>query len=204
MELANHRELIVRQSREMLEVFTGFETANRYRVLTPEGQDVMYAYEDSGMMSRQFLGNNRPLSLHVLDSNREPILNANRGFFFFFSHLNVQDGSGAPIGSLKRKFAALKRKFVVLDAGGQQIAGLNGSIFRPHTFTLNNARGEEMGRIVKEWGGIMREGFTDADNFRIQFSDTERGEQTRLLLLASAFAIDLDFFEAKGSRHGIG
>ena len=204
MELSGYQELVVRQSREMLEVFTGFETANRYRVLTPEGQDVMYAYEDSGMMSRQFLGNNRPLSLHVLDSNREPILNANRGFFFFFSHLNVQDGNGAPIGSLKRKFGALKRKFVVLDTGEQQIAGLNGSIFRPHTFTLNNARGEEMGRIVKEWGGIMREGFTDADSFRIHFSDMERGEQTRLLLLASAFAIDLDFFEAKGSRHGIG
>ena len=204
MELAGYRELVVRQSREMLEVFTGFETANRYRVLTPEGQDVMYAYEDSGMLSRQFLGNNRPLSLHVLDSNREPILNANRGFFFFFSHLNVQDGNGAPIGSLKRKFGALKRKFVVLDTGDQQIAGLNGSIFRPHTFTLNNARGEEIGRIVKEWGGIMREGFTDADNFRIQFGDAAHGEHIRLLILASAFAIDLDFFEAKGSRHGIG
>ena len=204
MELANHQELIVRQTREMLEVFTGFETANRYRILTPEGQEAMYAYEDSGMLSRQFMGNHRPLSLHVLGSDGGNILNANRSFFWFLSHLNVQDGSGAPIGSLKRKFAALKRKFVVLDAGGQQIAGLNGSIFRPHTFTLNNARGEEMGRIVKEWGGIMREGFTDADNFRIQFSDTERGEQTRLLLLASAFAIDLDFFEAKGSRHGIG
>ena len=204
MELANHRELIVRQTREMLEVFTGFETANRYRILTPDGQEAMYAYEDSGMLTRQFMGNHRPLSLHVLGSDGGNILNANRSFFWFLSHLNVQDGSGAPIGSLKRKFAALKRKFVVLDAGGQQIAGLNGSIFRPHTFTLNNARGEEMGRIVKEWGGIMREGFTDADNFRIQFSDAERSEHIRLLLLASAFAIDLDFFEAKGSRHGIG
>ena len=204
MELSGYRELVVRQSREMLEVFTGFETANRYRVLTPEGQDVMYAYEDSGMLSRQFLGNNRPLSLHVLDSNGEPVLNASRGFFFFFSHLNVQDVNGAPIGSLNRKFGALKRKFTLLDAGGQQVAGLNGGIFRPFTFMLNNSRGDELGRIVKEWGGIMREGFTDADNFRIHFSDAARGEQIRLLLLASAFAIDLDFFEQKGSRHGLG
>ena len=204
MELASYQELVVRQTREMLEVFTGFETANRYRVLTPEGQEAMFAYEDSGMLSRQFLGTNRPLSLHILDGDGTPVLNANRGFFFFFSHLNVQDGNSTPIGSLNRKFGMLKRRFVVLDAGGQQIAGLNGSIFRPHTFTLNNARGEEMGRIVKEWGGIMREGFTDADNFRIQFSDAERSEHIRLLLIASAFAIDLDFFEAKGSRHGIG
>ena len=72
MELANHRELVVRQTREMLEVFTGFETANRYRILTPEGQEVMYAYEDSGFLGRQFLGNNRPLNLHILDSRRSP------------------------------------------------------------------------------------------------------------------------------------
>ena len=123
MELAGYRELVVRQSREMLEVFTGFETANRYRILTPEGQEVMYAYEDSGMLSRQFLGNNRPLSLHVLGSDGEPILNANRSFFFFFSHLNVQDGNGTPIGSLNRKFGALKRKFALLDAGGTADCG---------------------------------------------------------------------------------
>ena len=204
MELANHRELVVRQTREMLEVFTGFETANRYRILTPEGQEVMYAYEDSGFLGRQFLGTNRPLNLHILDADGTPILNADRKFFFFFSHLNVQDGNGSPVGSLKRQFGMLKRKFAVLDASGQQVAGLNGRIFRPFTFTLNNARGDELGRIVKEWGGIMREGFTDADNFRIHFTDMEGGDQTRLLLLASAFAIDLDFFEEKGSRQGIG
>lgn len=204
IDLANYQELVVRQTKEMLEIFTGFETANRYRILTPGGEEAMFAYEESGMLSRQFMGSHRPLSLHVIDNNGQPILNAYRNFFWFFSHLNVLDGSGAPLGSLHRKFGVLHRKFALLDSGGQQIAGLNGSLFRRYTFTLNNASGQEMGRIVKQWGGILREGFTDADTFSIQFSDVEGSQEIRLLLLASAFAIDLDFFENKGSRPGIG
>ncbi len=204
IDLANYQELVVRQTKEMLEIFTGFETANRYRILTPEGEEAMFCYEESGMLSRQFMGSHRPLNLHVVDNKGDPILNASRNFFWFFSHLNVQDGSGAPIGSLHRKFGMLHRKFALLDSGGQQIAGLNGSLFRRYTFTLNNAGGQEMGRIVKQWGGILREGFTDADTFSIQFSDVERSQEIRLLLIASAFAIDLDFFENKGSRLGIG
>ena len=204
MELANYQELVIRQTREMLEVFTGFETANKYRILNAEGEEVMYAYEESGMLSRQFMGSHRPLNLHVLDNDGTPVLNANRAFFWFFSHLNVEDGNGAPIGSLERKWGGLKRKFAVLDSEGEQVAGLNGGIFRPFTFTLNDANGDELGRIVKEWGGFMREGFTDADNFRIHFGEAGQDELIRLLLLASAFAIDLDFFEAKGSRHGAG
>ncbi len=204
IDLADYQELVVRQTKEMLEIFTGFETANRYRVLTPEGEEAMFAYEESGMLSRQFMGSHRPLNLHVIDNNGQPILNAYRNFFWLFSHLNVLDGSGAPIGSLHRKFGVFHRKFALLDSGGQQIAGLNGSLFRRYTFTLNNASGQEMGRIVKQWGGILREGFTDADTFSIQFSDLERSQEMRLLLLASAFAIDLDFFENKGSRSGIG
>ncbi len=198
INLANYQELVVRQTKEMLEVFTEFETANRYRILTPEGDEAMFAYEESGMLSRQFMGTHRPLNLHVVDKDEQPILNANRNFFWLFSHLNVEDGSGKPLGSLHRKFGILHRKFALLDSDGQQIAGLNGSVFRRYTFTLNNAQGREMGRIVKQWGGILREGFTDADTFSVQFSDDERSQETRLLLLASAFAIDMDFFEKKG------
>ena len=37
--------------------------------------------------------------------------------------------------------------------------------------------------------------FTDADTFVVQFTDGSTDQEFRLLMLASAFAIDLDFFE---------
>ena len=76
-------------------------------------------------------------------------------------------------------------------------AGLiRGKIFpRPYTFFIDNPQGVEVGRITKEWSGFGRELFTDADTFRIEFGETERSQEMRLMLLAAAFAIDLDFFE---------
>ena len=61
IDLSQYQELVVRQSREMIEVFTEFETANKYKILTPDGEEAMFAYEESGMISRQFLGTHRPL-----------------------------------------------------------------------------------------------------------------------------------------------
>ena len=60
IDLSQYQELIFRQSKEMLEMFTDFETANRYRILAPTGEEIMYAYEESGMISRQFMGSSSP------------------------------------------------------------------------------------------------------------------------------------------------
>ena len=186
---------MVRQEVEQVEAFTGFETANRYAVLTPEGSHLMYAYEDSGAMSRQFMGSHRPLSIHVVDSGGGQVMSASRSFFWFRSHLYVNDAGGMSIGSLHRRFAFISRRFSLTDESGIQIAQIKGSIFRPHTFIVEDGSGRETGRITKEWSGMGREVFTDADSFRVQFADPERSQSFRLLLLASAFAIDLEYFE---------
>ena len=198
MDLTTHGELVIGQVVEQLEVFIGFETANRYRVLTPAGADIMYAYEESGTLSRQFLGTHRPLSIRVVDQQGQPVLSANRGFYWFRSLLSVRDGNGSPIGALKRQFGIASRKFSIFDATDRQIGSVGGGLLHRNTFNASNGRGDQAGRIVKEWGGIGREAFTDADTFRIEFDDAERGQEFRLLLLAAAFAIDLEFFETKG------
>ena len=48
IDLARYTELVVRQEVEHLEVFVGFETANRYSIHAPEGGSAMYAAEESG------------------------------------------------------------------------------------------------------------------------------------------------------------
>ena len=138
IDLSQYQELVVRQSRELIEVFTEFETANKYKILTPDGEEAMFAYEESGMISRQFLGTHRPLRFHVTDKEGHQVLFASRDFYWFLSHLNVEDGEGNSLGRLNRRFGILKRKFEVLDAHGNQIAGINGSAFRRNTFTLND------------------------------------------------------------------
>ena len=196
IDLTQYQEMFVRQKVELLEVFTGFETANRYIVSTPEGEQLLYAYEESGWLGRQFLKAHRPLALHVIDNERQTILSASRSFFWFLSHLHVRDGAGRPLGSLRRQFAFLKRQFVLEDASGNPIAEVQGKLLRPNTFMIY-VNGSEVARVTKQWSGIMKEAFSDADTFKVQ-QDPGLDQDFSLMVLATAFAIDLDFFESGG------
>lgn len=194
IDLSRHGELIVRQEVEHLEVFSGLETQNRYGVLTPDGDRLLYAYEESGFLSRILLKKHRPLSIHILDNDKELVLTASRSFFWFLSHLHIRDGSGRTIGSLRRRFAVLNRRFELEDSTGKLIAEMRGPLLRPQTFMIYKS-GEEIGRITKKWSGIGKEMFTDADTFRVQIDTSKVDRDFAMLMLASALAVDLDFFE---------
>lgn len=192
-DLTQYSELIIRQRVEQFEIFTPFETANQYSIQSSEGEQLMYAYEESGGMSRQFIGSHRPLSIHVIDGNGKPVLEASRDFFWFLSHLRI-DVDGRRIGTLNRQFG-FNRRFSLADTNERELAQIVGTVFRPHTFIAKDGQGSEIARVTKRWSGLGREMFTDADNFVVQFTDGATGQEFRLLMLASAFAIDLDFFE---------
>ena len=195
INLAEFPELIVQQEVEHLEAFTGFETENRYTVLTADGEPLLHAWEESGALSRQFLKAHRPLALHVVDQDGQPVLAVDRNFYWLLSHLRIADGEGRPLGSLNRHFAFPGRKFTLDDPAGGGLLELKGSLFRPNTFMFLR-EGTEVARITKQWGGILREAATDADTFVIEKDTDAIDEHMSLLILACAFAIDLEFFES--------
>ena len=192
--LSQDGRLIVKQRVEGLEAITGIETRNRYEVLTSDGQVVMWAYEESGGLSRLFLKRHRPLTLHITDLNGQDILVASRGFFWFFMNMRVLDGDRRPIGVIRRKFGLLKRRMVIEDTRGDIVAEVSGSVFRRYTFTIKRLH-QEIGRVTKQWSGLGREMFTDADTFLVELPVENGGNDFESLVLATAFAVDLDFFE---------
>ena len=194
VDLTKHPELVVKQVVERLEMFTGFETQNRYRVMTPDGEQLLYMYEESGFLGRQFLKTHRPLELRIVDTEGQMVLWASRRFFWLFSHLHVQDAAGDPLGSLQRQFAVVSRLFTLQDQAGQAIGHVKGSLFKPNTFFVERG-GVEVAKVTKRWSGALKEAFTRADTFRVEFDTSALDQQFALLVLAVAFAIDLDFFE---------
>ena len=68
VDLTQQPLLAVRQQVDHIEIFTGLEAANRYVVETPEGESILYAYEESNTLARQFLGGHHPLTLTVIDA----------------------------------------------------------------------------------------------------------------------------------------
>ena len=189
-------ELIVQQRVEMLEAITSFETRNKYAILTPDGEQVCFAYEESGGFSRVFLNTHRALEIHVVENDGRPVMTADRAFFWFRPQMNVRDGAGRPIGTLNRQWGFFNRKITLTDSARRNVGLIRGRVIpRPFTFFIDDPQGVEVGRITKEWSGLGREMFTDADTFRVEFGHTERSQEMRLMLLAAAIAIDLDFFE---------
>ena len=49
-------------------VFTSFETANRYAIKNSMGQQVYFAFEESGMCMRQCCHNQRGFIMHIVDN----------------------------------------------------------------------------------------------------------------------------------------
>lgn len=199
--LEGYQSLMVRQQVEPLQVFSGLETQNRYQVLNPEGHEVCLAYEESGFMARQFLRCRRPLTINVIDGEGNLLLVARGKFYWFFSHLEFFAPAGEFLGRLNRSFSFMGRRLDLLDNDGI-VGGLQGPLLRPYTFWLRQD-GREVARITKQWSGLAREMFTVADTFQVLFTDESLAESVRWLVLGTAFAIDLDFFERRNVRSGL-
>ena len=195
MDLSSYPELVVCSMREMVEGHVSADTPNKYKIFAPDGEEAMFASEDPGMVSRRVRGTNRPLRLRVSDMDGNMVLFARREFSRFNSNFDIQDGDGNSVCEIKRRFGALNRRFAVVDPYGKQIAEVSGSIRQRNVFTVSNYRGEEIGRITKQWGGDSPEAFTQENTIRVEFSENEESQEFRIMLLATAFAVDLDFFE---------
>jgi uncharacterized protein YxjI len=197
--VANADSLVIRQRKELTEVFTGMETKNRYEIGLPDGRTIMYAQEqgEGGMdfLRRNFLNTARPFHIELSDERGQDMMHLHRPWRWLFSRLDVLDGTGAPLGSIQQRFAVFSKRFSVLDPSGAEIAELHGPMLRPWTFRVL-VGGQEVGQITKQWSGLLREAFTDADTFGVQYGPS-MNPQLRALALAATFLIDFLYFEHK-------
>lgn len=200
--LAVSPHIIVRQRKELAEVF-GFETRNKYEVATPDGQVIGFAAEQQkgvlGFVMRQILGHWRSFDIHMFDAGRQPVGHANHPFRWIFQRLDIFDDKGKKLGGLQQRFALLHKKFDVEGRDGRLKMTVYSSFWRIWTFPFM-AHGKEVARVEKKWSCLLKETFLDADNFHISYTDPKLSRDDRLLLMAAAFFIDLQYFERKSGR----
>ena len=189
--------LVVSQQKEWGEILTGFETKNRYTVSDVSGNRLYLAAEEAGStLLRWFLKALRPFTIAVLTENGQVVLRVIRPFRFYFHRAEVVDSQGRTLGAIERRFSVLRRIYSVLDSSGEEVFQLFGPILHPWTFQIRND-GVEYGKITKKWSGLLKEGFTDADNFGVMFP-AEWDVKLKALFLGAVFLIDFVHFENKG------
>mmetsp|Transcript_6083 Transcript_6083/g.15433 ORF Transcript_6083/g.15433 Transcript_6083/m.15433 type:complete len:166 (-) Transcript_6083:1080-1577(-) len=62
------------------------------------------------------------------------------------------------------------------------------------TFTVTDTSGSKVGKVKKNWSGLKKELFTDADTFSIHFPD-QADASKRATLLGALFLIDFLYYE---------
>ena len=197
--LSSLNGLMIRQQKEWGEIITGFETKNKYVVSDMAGENLYMAAEEPGsVLLRWFLKALRPFTIAVLSKEGQILFKVRRPFRFYFHRAEIIDGNGNIIGSIERRFSILRRIYSVRDKAQREIFELFGPLLHPWTFEIRE-NGNECGKITKKWSGLLKEGFSDADNFGIMFPETQDVKR-KMALLGAVFLIDFVHFENTGNN----
>jgi len=203
--VANRRRVMVHQMHEWGEILLGFESKNRFELNDEDGTRLGLAAEEAKGVGAWFLrnifGRCRKASIHIYDPDGNRVGRGEKPFRWFFHRMEAFDGD-QKIGAIQRKWSLLHRKFVIENAAGQEVLEIYSPLFRIWTFKLL-FQGNEVGRISKKWGGMLKEMFSDADIFGVECDENVPVEIRKVLLIAT-FLIDFTCFENNAGTGGTG
>jgi hypothetical protein len=97
------------------------------------------------------------------------------------------------IGCVQNRFALGANRYELVDANETVLGTVESPYVNVLRFEAKNRTGQRLAVITKEWDGALKELFTDADTFLVDFATVSLIE--RALILSSALLIDLSFFE---------
>ncbi|CCD72718.1 Phospholipid scramblase [Caenorhabditis elegans] len=195
--IAHTNSVMVVQCIKPLEIFTGFETPNRYVVHDMYCRPLLYCMERSNIFARQYEGNDRNFGMQIMDTHGAQVMTCFRGRpccstddFLSTQFLDQQ------IGMMKKE--CCNPNFELVGSGCNQplliqspgCAGCGGT----QKFPVMTFNGVLVGEIVRLYPGFMQEMFTDADTYIVHFP-MDMPPILKLLLVTSVFLIDFTYFE---------
>ena len=137
-----------------------------------------------------------PTTVRVYEANTpQPVLQIRKRPMLFRGRLEVQDGHGRLLVTMRSKFFSLGGAFEVKDAYGMDLGQIKGD-WKGWNFTATLADGSPWGVITKKWAGLAKEFFTNADQYLVQVDPSQAQRPDALaMLLGLALAIDLTYKE---------
>ncbi|NP_001090508.1 phospholipid scramblase 2 S homeolog [Xenopus laevis] len=206
-------QILVHQQVELLEALTGYETNNKYEIKNSLGQRVYFAAEENDCCTRNCCGPGRPFTMTIVDNTGREIMKLNRPcrcssccFPCCLQKLEVQAPPGTVVGYVKQNWHPCLPKFTIQDENEQGVLKIKGPCIPCSCCTDVNFEVKTMdessvvGRITKQWTGYVKEAFTDADNFGIQFP-MDLDVKVKAVLLGACFLIDFMFFEESEKKN---
>jgi uncharacterized protein YxjI len=197
VDLLERNVVVVRQKAKLIEL------TNQYFLLDEEGNEIGWIVEEGQSRGRKLL---RALTkfdqfmshrLGVAGADGRRVLTVHKPPSFFRSRVEVLDANGQLAGRLQQQNVFGKVRFSLSGPNDEPLGELRAENWRAWDFHIADGSGNEIARVTKKWGGLLREGFTTADNYVFTIQPTVQGP-LRLLCFAAAAAIDTALKQTNG------
>ncbi|XP_071165694.1 phospholipid scramblase 1-like isoform X1 [Mytilus edulis] len=205
--LASVDQLLVKQKVEAIEAITGFETNNKYEIVNSLGQRVYQAVEDTCCCTRNCCGSTRPFDIKIMDNRNTEVIHLSRGLRCSscwcpccLQRVTVEAPPGQVVGYVSQAWSLCKPRFKIENAEGETVLRIKGPCcqwemcgdieFDVHTEDETTF----VGRVTKQWTGLGKELFTDADNFGISFP-VDLDIKMKAVMIGAVFLLDFMFYE---------
>ncbi|KAM9316492.1 phospholipid scramblase 1-like [Gastrophryne carolinensis] len=200
-------QVLVHQQVELLEALLGYEENNKYEIKNSMGQRVYFAAEQNDCCTRNFIGPSRPFVITIIDNSGREVIRVSRPFRCSLccfpcclQKLEVEAPPGTTIGYVKQNWHPFLPKFTIQNEKEEDVMKIRGpfvpcSCCSDVNFELKSLdETSVIGRISKQWTGLIKEAFTDADNFGVQFP-MDLDVKMKAVVIGACFLIDFMYFE---------
>jgi len=190
MSLLDYDQIVINQKAKLIEL------TNEYAIRDTEGNDIgVISQEGQSKMKKlaRFVSSLDQFMTHALSvyqADGSKVLEVRRPRKIMKSTVEVADGTGAPLGTIRQKNMIGKISFGLHDTTDQQIGEIRAENWRAWNFSIVDAAEQEVARITKTWEGLAKTMFTTADDYLLDVEQECRGT-LRWLVFASAISVDL-------------
>ncbi|VEU20502.1 DEKNAAC101316 [Brettanomyces naardenensis] len=181
-QILNQPTLVIQRQIEFMNLFLGFEQANKYVVMDSMGNQLGWLIErDFGILKavlRQVYRLHRPFTVDLFDNNGNLLLTIRRHFSLINSHIKAilpnvrteEDPDGLVIGESVQNWHLWRRRYDLFqgiaspnksnDQAYMQFGKIDAG-FLSWDFAVRNRSEQVLGAVSRNFSGLFREMFTD-------------------------------------------
>ncbi|XP_070322718.1 phospholipid scramblase 2-like isoform X1 [Odocoileus virginianus] len=207
--LSQVNQILIHQQIELTEVIVHIKTNNKYEIKNSLGQKIYFAVEDTDCCTRYSCGASRPFTMRILDLLGREVITLERPLRLncfcipcCLQEIEIDAPPGVPIGYVTQIRHPFLPKFRIQNEDRKDVLKIIGpccmcSCCGDTDFEIKSLDGKNVvGKISKQFTGIVREIFTSYSNFDIQFS-SDIDVKMKAVILGACFLIDFMFYEKK-------
>jgi len=206
--------LHVEQQISWLEVFSGFDSANQYKIKNKKSDDILYAMETTGCCTRCCCGSVRPFTIKIVDKKKKEVMVLTRPMRMksiwcailpinccCLQDMTIKDAKENLLGHVTQNYTCCAPAFDVNDAKGKTQFVVKGHMCEicgccnccgEVDFDIEDSNGKKVGILTREWSAKQIIS-SSVDNFGVTFPK-ETSSSNKALLMATVFLLDFMYF----------